>query len=230
MKKTKTVVERFRNLVTFREPKSRISESYRTLRTNLQFTSVERELKTVIVTSTAPEEGKSTTVTNLACVMAQAGYEVLLVDADMRKPTTHLFFRTPNTKGLSNLLAKQEELSSLVQPTLVEGLHLLSSGPIPPNPAELLGSWRMDEALKVMQARFDFILIDSPPVLAVTDAQVLATKADGVILVVHSGKTNREMAVKAKNQLENVNAKILGVVLNNRKSQIEDSQYYYYGE
>jgi protein-tyrosine kinase len=228
VKHTNRTVERYHNLVTHTDPRSAISEAYRTLRTNIQFAGVEREIRVMLVTSTGPSEGKSTTSANLAIVMAQSGKKVLLVDADMRKPTAHQFFRTANRFGLSHLLAKQSELHAVVQPTFVEGLDLLSSGPIPPNPAELLGSTRMNAALERMKEAYDFVIIDTPPVVAVTDAQVLASKVDGVLLVINAGKTSREMAMKAKHLLDNVHANILGTVLNRRKMGGDGYSYYYY--
>jgi protein-tyrosine kinase len=227
MKKSKAIADRSRTLITYHSPKSIVSEAFRTLRTNIQFASVDQEIKTILLTSTGQGEGKSTTAANLAVVMAQAGHRVLLIDADMRKPTSHLFFRVPNRNGLSNLLARQDNLQDVVKTTLVENLHLITSGPIPPNPSELLGSSRMSEIITSLKKEYDYILFDTPPIVAVTDAQVLANKVDGVLLVIYSGKTNREMAVKAMNLLDHVHARILGTVLNHRKIEA-DSQYYYY--
>jgi protein-tyrosine kinase len=217
-----------RSLITMTNPKSPISEQYRTIRTNIQFSAVDQEYRSIMVTSSGPGEGKSTTTANLAVVFAQQGKKVLMVDADMRKPTVHYTFRLNNHIGLTNVLTKQATLEKAVRETEQENLFILPSGPIPPNPAELLGSKAMEEVLLNAYELFDIIIFDTPPVLAVTDAQVLANKCNGVVLVVSSGKTENEMATKAKELLLNAKAKLLGVVLNN-KEQKESQYYYYYG-
>ncbi|WP_239454433.1 CpsD/CapB family tyrosine-protein kinase [Bacillus suaedaesalsae] len=218
-----------RSLITITNSKSPISEQYRTIRTNIQFSTVDKELKTVMVTSAGPGEGKSTTTANLAVVFAQQGKKVLLIDGDLRKPTVHYTFRLNNHIGLTNVLTKQASLENSVRETEQENLYVLPSGPVPPNPAELLGSRAMKELLTNTSAQFDVVVFDTPPVLAVTDAQVLANECDGVVLVVSSGKTENEASIKAKELLVNANAKILGVVLNN-KPQKESQYYYYYGK
>ncbi|AST08054.1 capsular biosynthesis protein [Anoxybacillus flavithermus] len=217
-----------RSLITKTNPKSPISEQYRTIRTNIQFSVVDRPLRSIMVTSSAPAEGKSTTVANLAVVFAQQGKKVLLIDADLRKPTVHYTFRKDNHVGLTNVLTKQAALHIAVKETEVENLFVLTSGPIPPNPAELLGSAAMEELLAEAYDQFDVVLFDTPPVLAVTDAQILANQCDGTILVVQSGKTEIEAAQKAKELLLAAKGKLLGVVLNQKK-QKESSYYYYYG-
>lgn len=215
-----------RSLISMTSPKSPIAEQYRTVRTNIQFSSVDNELRTLVVTSAGPSEGKSTTTANLAVVFAQQGKRVLIIDSDLRKPTVQYTFRIDNYLGLSNVLTKQTSLDEAVKPTSQANLWVLPSGPIPPNPSELLGSKGMIALLQVVQEQYDIIILDSPPVLAVTDAQVLANVVDGVVLVVSSGKTEIDSAKKAKELLDSAKAKILGVVLNNKKAQ--DSQYYYY--
>ncbi|KKI93270.1 capsular biosynthesis protein [Bacillus sp. SA1-12] len=215
-----------RSLISMTNPKSPIAEQFRTIRTNIQFSSVDEELQTMIVTSSGPAEGKSTTTANLAVVFAQQGKRVLLVDADLRKPTVHYTFRLENHIGLSNVLTRQSSLQEAVQITSQEKLWILSSGPIPPNPSELLGSKGMQAMIEQAKDEYDVIIFDSPPVLAVTDAQILSNLTDGVVLVVSSGKTEIDAAKKAKELLDNAKAKILGVVLNNKK--VQDSQYYYY--
>lgn len=217
-----------RSLISLTNPKSPIAEQFRTIRTNIQFSSVDKELQTIIVTSSGPGEGKSTNTANLAVVFAQQGKRVLLIDADLRKPTVHYTFRTENHVGLSNVLTRQLTLEEAVSTTAQEKLSVLSSGPIPPNPSELLGSKNMQVLLEQAKEEYDVIVIDTPPVLAVTDAQILANLADGVVLVVSSGKTERDSAKKAKELLESAQAKILGVVLNNKKAE-ESHYYYYYG-
>lgn len=218
--------EHKRKLITKLEPKSPISEQYRTIRTNIQFSTVDKEYKSIMVTSSGPGEGKSTTAANLAVVYAQQGKKVLLIDADLRKPTVHYTFNVTNTIGLTSVLTKQYTLMDAVGRGDVENLFILSSGPIPPNPSELLGSKAMEELLVQILAEYDTVIFDTPPVLAVTDAQILANKCDGTLLVISSEKTENEQAVKAKELLVAAKGKILGVVLNNKR--IENSNYYYY--
>ena len=217
-----------RRIVTHFDPKSPISEQYRTIRTNIQYASIEDDIKAIAVTSAGPSEGKSTTIANLAVVNAQQGKKVLLIDTDLRKPTIHHTFRVANVIGLTNVLTKQSYLEEATTTTDIPNLDVLTSGPIPPNPAELLGTKAMEELLEEAKEQYDIILFDTPPVLAVTDAQIVANKCDGVILVVSSGKTNRDGAVKAKELLVNANAKLLGAVLNQKK-QKQSEYYYYYG-
>ena len=209
--------------------KSPISEQYRTLRTNIQFSNVDNEMRTIMITSSGPGEGKSTTTANLAIVFAQQGKKVLLVDADLRKPTMHYTFNLTNTFGLTSVLTKQVTLDEAITETKEQNLFVLPSGPIPPNPAELLGSKAMDHFFEeALQDVFDLIIFDTPPLLAVTDAQILANKCDGSILVISSGKTEKDMVVKAKEMLGTANGKLLGVVLNNKKMK-SNQHYYYYG-
>ncbi|WP_279381937.1 CpsD/CapB family tyrosine-protein kinase [Metabacillus bambusae] len=217
-----------RSLISMTNPKSPIAEQFRTIRTNIQFSNVDEEIQTMIVTSSGPGEGKSTTTANLAVVFSQQGKRVLMIDADLRKPTVHYTFRTENHIGLSNVLTRQTTLEEAVQTTAQENLWLLTSGPIPPNPSELLGSKGMQNLLEKAKDEYDLIIFDTPPVLAVTDAQVLSNLADGVVLVVSSGKTETDAAKKAKELLDSAKAKILGVVLNNKKQE-ESHYYYYYG-
>ena len=216
-----------RRLLAHNSPKDPVAEQYRTIRTNIQFSGADQEIKSIVLTSTGPGEGKSTTASNLATVYAQQGLRVLLIDADLRKPTAHYTFRLENHVGLTNVLTKQSTLGQAVQGTEVPELFLLTSGPIPPNPAELLASNNMTELLKEMKEQFDMVIFDTPPVLAVADAQILANQVEGSILVVSSGKTDKEAAIKAKELLLKANAKVLGAVLNNRKME-EGSDYYYY--
>ena len=185
-----------------------------------------KKLKRLLVTSSGPGEGKSTTVANLAVVFAQQGKKVLLIDSDLRKPTVHYTFNFTNTFGLTNVLTKQSQLHDVVKESMEKNLYILTSGPIPPNPAELLSSKAMEQLMKDVEEEFDMVLFDSPPLLAVTDGQILASKCDGTILVVSSGKTETEQAVKAKELLNAANSHILGVVLNSKK--MENSNYYYY--
>jgi capsular exopolysaccharide synthesis family protein len=225
--KTKSNLNSKRKLIAANDPKSPISEQYRTIRTNIQFSVIDTELRSVMATSSVPGEGKSTTISNLAVVFAQQGKKVLLVDADLRKPTMHYTFNLSNTIGLTSVLTKQSSLALAVREIAIENLSVLSSGPVPPNPSELLGSNAMLHFLNDAYNIYDLILFDAPPVLAVTDAQILSNICDGTIFVVHSGKTEKESIVKAKELLQSANTKILGTVLNNK--EINENQYYYYG-
>jgi capsular exopolysaccharide synthesis family protein len=224
----KAISDTKRKLVTFFDPKSPISEQYRTIRTNIEFSSIDEDMQTIMVTSAGPSEGKSTTAANLAVVFAQQEKQVLLVDADLRKPTVHYTFNLTNTFGLTSVLSKQMQLVEAVNESEIENLGILTSGPIPPNPAELLGSKAMNHFLAEARQHFDVIIFDTPPMLAVTDAQVLANKCDGSILVVYSGKTEMDEAAKAKELLSSAKGKLLGAVLNHKKLQSSD-YYYYYG-
>lgn len=227
-KDKKQLMNSKRKLITKNDPKSPIAEQYRTIRTNIQFSAIDEEIRTILVTSSGPGEGKSTTVANLAVVFAQQGKRVLLVDADLRKPTVHYTFNTLNTTGLTNVLTNQMSLMEAVKANDEKNLYILPCGPIPPNPSELLGSKAMTRVMDEALNEFDIILFDTPPVLAVTDAQILANKCEGTIIVVGSGKTEKEQLLKSKELLTAAQAKILGVVLNNKKMK-ETDNYYYYG-
>lgn len=216
-----------RHLITKLNPRSPISEQYRTIRTNLEFSSVDGHLETMLVTSAGPSEGKSSTVANLAIVFAQQEKKVLLVDADLRKPTVHYTFRVDNRRGMSSVLVGELPMQEAVSKSDVPNLDILPSGPIPPNPSELLGSKAMKNFIAEAEKYYDMIIFDTPPVLAVTDAQILANQVDGALMVVRSKQTDQEAAVKAKELLEPASAKLLGAVLNDREQQKD--QYYYYG-
>ncbi|NEU30284.1 CpsD/CapB family tyrosine-protein kinase [bacterium LRH843] len=215
-----------RKIISHFNPKSPIAEQYRTIRTNIQFSASETSMQTILVSSAGPGEGKSTTVANLAIVMAQQGKRVVLVDADLRKPTVHYTFQVNNLIGLTNVLTGQTETNSVISPTLVPNLSVITCGPIPPNPSELLSSRRMSQLLEELMTDYDYVFFDTPPVLAVADAQILANQCDGSILVVSSGQTDRQGAIKAKEQLASARAKLLGAVLNGKPKR--DNQYYYY--
>jgi capsular exopolysaccharide synthesis family protein len=215
-----------RKLITTLDPKSPISEQYRTIRTNIQYSSIDKELKAIMVTSSGPGEGKSTTAANLAVVYAQLGKKVLLVDADLRKPTAHRTFGVNNLFGFTTVLTKQATLEKTILETDEKDLYLLTSGPVPPNPAELLSSKFMEQFIEEVKGIFDYVIFDTPPLLAVADPQILANKVDGSIFVVYSGKTEIDQAKKAKELLVNAQSKLVGVVLNHK--EVKDKDYYYY--
>ncbi|MYL69816.1 polysaccharide biosynthesis tyrosine autokinase [Halobacillus litoralis] len=229
-KKKNTMNTKARNLIAEDNPKSPIAEQYRTIRTNLQFTSVDNELETMLVTSAGPSEGKSMTTANTAAVFAQQQKRTLLVDADMRKPTVQYTFRIQNMLGLSNYLAGTQRVKDLVNTTHVDYLDVITSGPVPPNPSELLGSHKIEQFIKEAKQHYDMIIFDTPPVLAVTDSQVLSNYVDGVLLVVRSKQTEKEAAAKAKEKLDQAKANVLGVVLNDQEVTSSSNYYYYYGQ
>jgi succinoglycan biosynthesis transport protein ExoP len=215
-------------LVVVTHAQSPISEAYRVLRTNLQFAEVGHPLHTLMVTSAGPGEGKSLTAANLAAALAQGGRQVILVDGDLHRPRQHRVFGLRNNTGVTTALITgvAGNLDHILQDTSVPGLRLLTSGPLPPNAAELLGSTRMRELLADLLTRADIVVIDSPPVTALSDAAVLSTQTDGVLLVVDAGKTRREMARRATEALERVHARVIGVLLNRMPSR--GAGYYYY--
>lgn len=214
-------------LITLTDPRSPVSEAYRTLRTNLEFFSLDEPIRTLVVTSPEPEEGKSTVLANLAVTLAQGGKRVILVDCDLRRPTQHTLFGLDNTTGLMTMMLDEAAQSDPpLRETPVDGLQVLPAGPLPPNPAELLGSHRMKETTTILLEQADMLLFDAPPVLAVTDALVLAVQTDGVLLVVKAGSTRREHVQRAKERLERVNARIVGAVLNNAPTDSMLQGYY----
>lgn len=216
-----------RKLVTISETKSYILEQFRTIRTNITFSMPDQQLKTILVTSSTPGEGKSTNAANLGVVFAQEGKRVLIIDGDMRKPTLHHTFKTFNKIGLSNVIAKKATYFETVQETFIVGLNVITSGPIPPNPSELLSSKAMDVLLLDVKKDYDIIIVDSPPLLSVSDAQILANKCDGILLIVNTGVVDKRAVKKAKGLLSASHTKILGVVLNNYKTP---RHYNYYKE
>ncbi|MEI8167609.1 MAG: CpsD/CapB family tyrosine-protein kinase [Chloroflexales bacterium] len=205
------------NLITLRDPGSAAAEAYRTLRTNILFSSLDRPLHTLLVTSSSPDEGKSLTLANLAVTMAQAEQRVLVVDCDLRRPSLHTIFGLPNERGLTSALLETTDGPLPVQRSGVPGLIVMTSGPLPPRPADLLGSRRMGVLIEQMRAGVDIVLFDTPPVVAATDASALAPRVDGVLLVLQAGHTRRDRAREARQLLEQVKANIVGVVLNGAK-------------
>ncbi len=215
-----------KKLITLAEPRSAAAEAYRALRTNLMFSSVEKPISTLLISSPAESEGKSTVIANLAVTFAQGGHKTILVDTDLRKPSQHDIWGISNERGLTTMMLENAALSN---PPLVsvgvDNLLVLPAGPLPPVPADMLGSQRMNEIIGLLKARAGYILFDSPPVLAVTDAALLGSKLDGALLVVQAGHTRREHTARAKEALERVHVRIVGAVLSNAPRQNTGSYY-----
>jgi capsular exopolysaccharide synthesis family protein len=207
--------------------KSSVAEAFKTLRTNIRFSINGQEPKVVLVTSAEKGEGKSTTTANLAAAYAMEKKRVIMIDADLRQPTLHQFYGKTNRIGLSNLLVQQCELEEAICDTGVPGLMMIASGTIASHPTEMLGSDRMKALIAKLSQSFDIILIDSPPVIMFSDAQILAAQCDGVLLVVNCGRVKSKIVKKAKEQLDFVGARILGAILNNVEKHDEDFHYYY---
>jgi non-specific protein-tyrosine kinase len=217
------------SLITVKHPRSPVAEAYRVLRTNLRFTGIENPSGALLVTSAGPGEGKTTTAANLAIALAQTGKRVVLVDTDLRRPTLHRVFGLPNEVGLSSLfLGDAPDLESIIQPTFVEGLGMITSGPLPPNPAEVLDSKQMEEILTALRTQSDMVVLDSPPALAVADASILGSRCSGAVLVVDSGRTRTDVYRRAVETLQKTRVKILGVVLNKLSARRASGYYYYY--
>lgn len=212
-----------------KESKSIAAEAYKTLRTNIQYSAYNESLKTLLVTSSNPQEGKSITAGNLAISFAQDAKKVIIIDCDLRRPTMHKKFNLSNETGLTELLLRRKEVKDCIQ-KYSENLDVITSGHIPPNPSEMLGSASMKKLLEELKERYDYVVIDTPPVLAVSDAQVLATNADGVIFVVRATSTKKEEILQAKANLDKVKAPIVGSVLNAIESKNSKYNYEYYGE
>ncbi len=215
------------DLTAFKDAKSPVTEAYRTIRTNLRFSGVDKEIKVVEITSAVPNEGKSTVLASLAIVMAQAGNRVLLVDCDFRNPTQHKLFALPN-KGVSNCIARGEDYHEIIQHIDQENLDILTSGPVAPNPSEILMSNRMQAFLEAAREEYDYVLLDTPPVMPVTDAAALSSKTDGVMLVIASGEDKPELVKSAKTRLEQAGANVLGCILN--KVKVGGGKYGYGGK
>lgn len=217
-------------LITVALPNSVISEQFKALRTNIQFSMVDKKLKSLVIISATPSAGKSTIAANLAVSFALQGNRVLIVDCDLRRPTVHRNFKLANVFGLTTLLTDPTgSVEDYLNASEVEGLSVLTGGPVPPNPAELLSSNRMQQLEKEMEDRFDLVIYDTPPVLGFTDAQILAGREDGTVFVIHHGVDTKEDIFKASESLRMVNANILGVVYNHVPVKSNDHGYYYYG-
>lgn len=216
--------------MSYQKPHSNVAEAFRSIRTSVIFSSPEdRPLKTILITSTSPEEGKTSMAINLATAFSQANERVLILEADMRKPKMADTFDVKNRgQGLSSFLAGTSSLEAVIMPTPISNLSLICSGPKPPNPAELLTSDKMRKLLDDLKTRFDRVILDSPPVLVVTDTAILANIVDGVIDVIRSGRTNLDPILRAKQRLLEAKARIIGIILNNIDVKREDYYYYYH--
>ncbi|OLE50999.1 MAG: hypothetical protein AUG51_24830 [Acidobacteria bacterium 13_1_20CM_3_53_8] len=216
-------------LIFSTDGRSSLAEAYRQLRTSVLLSTAGRAPKSLLVTSSQPAEGKTTTATNIAISLAQTGASVLIIDADMRRPRLHTIFETENRKGLSTYLSSDmsdAELLDMIEQHGASGLHYLTSGPVPPNPAELLGSEQMRKLLSCIEKTFTHVIIDSPPIASFTDGVLISTIVDGVLLVVHGGKSSRHVVRRARQVLQDVGAKIFGIVLNNVNISSHDHYYY----
>jgi succinoglycan biosynthesis transport protein ExoP len=219
-----------KDLYLFTHPKSTVAEACRAVRTNLLFMSPDKPFKTMLVTSSGPQEGKSTTVISLGIAMAQSGSRILLLDTDMRRPRLHKPFGVPNDTGVSSLVVSDSKLEDAVKTTEIPNLFVLPCGPIPPNPAELLHTRAFHDLIKRLSQQYDKIILDSPPIGAVADAVVLATQVDGVLMVLKAGATHRETARRAIRSLNDVKARVFGAILNDiDASKAKYGDYYGYG-
>ena len=214
-------------LITESAPKSPAAEAYRTLWTNIHFAGVDKPCRTMVFTSAAPGEGKTTSVANFGVVAAETGARVCLIDSDLRRPALHRLFNRENTRGLTTALLENLPAADVAQPTPIPSLSVVTSGPLPPNPAELVGSRRMRDFLDSAEAAFDLVICDSPPIISVADGIALSAQCDGVVLVVRAGAIAHEVIRRATEQIESVKGRILGVILNSVDLR-RDAYYQYY--
>jgi capsular exopolysaccharide synthesis family protein len=210
--------------------KFQVAEQFRSLRTNIRFSFAGDEIKTIVVTSCSPSEGKSTVISNLAVTMAKSGKKVLIVDCDLRKPNIHRMFLLSNSKGLTNVLVKDKEIEDVIIETRIPNLYVIPSGQIPPNPSELLSSEIIKEVLSKLTEKFDMVLIDTPPVLYISDAQIMSALSQGTILVIAYGKTDKYQLLNAKESIEKAGGNILGVVINKIPDKYNGGYGYNYGD
>lgn len=207
------------NLIAHSSPRSLISEQYRLIRTNIQLSSGNQNIKSIVVTSPLPSDGKTTIAANLAIVLAQQGKPVVLIDSDLRKPTMHYAFNVNNIDGLTSVLTNNIGLDEVILRTHIPNLDIITSGPISQNPSELLDSKSMEDVIEKLKKQYEYVVFDTPPVLAVTDAQILAHKSDGTVMVIACGRTSQNGAAKARKLLDKAKTPLLGVVLNEVKGK-----------
>ena len=212
------------------KPKSTVSEKFRGIRSNIMFSNAENEINSLLVTSEKTASGKSTITANIAVTYAQAGYKTLIIDGDIRKPTQHYIFDLSNNSGLSNLIINKTTYSESIKETKVDNLAILTAGPTPPNPSELIASSKFEDIFNELLTHYDFIVVDTPPVNTVTDAQIYAQTVGNCVLVIDAEKNNKNEVKKAKDLLGKAGGKLLGAVLNKMSIDKNSSYYYYYGE
>ena len=207
-------------------PSSPIAEAYRKIATNIEFSNIDNEIKTIMVTSAKQDEGKTTTICNLAIVMTELKKSILLMDLDLRKPAVHKQFELSNKKGLTDLLINKDDYKTYIQ-NVYPGLDVITTGMIPANPAEIINSRTLKELIKEMAANYDYIFLDAPPIMLVSDPITISTYANAVILAIEHGKTEKDLAKKAVDSLKQVNANIIGAVFNNIPVSNQSNYYYY---
>jgi len=218
-----------RRLITYEDPKSPVSESYRSLRTNISYASADKKIKSLLVSSPQPGEGKSTTTANLAIAFAQLRKRTLLIDADLRKPVQHNVFEQSRGPGLSEYLVGEiEDINSIIHPTKIDNLFIVTAGGLPPNPSELLGSERMGKLVDDLEKGWDMVLFDSPPIVAVTDASTISGEIDAIAMVVKAGQTDKSAVDRALDTIKNVKAPLIGVILNGASPETLSGKYSYY--
>lgn len=230
MFKKKKQTQHGRKLVISTNTKSIVAEQFRTVRENIKFAMKDKKYKSILITSTSIGEGKSTISSNIAISFAQEGKKVLLIDADLRKPTMHYTFNKSVSPGITNLLMSNWSIADVIKDSGVGGLDLITCGPMPSNPAELLGSSSMDKFISEMILLYDLVIFDAPPMLSVADSQILSSKCDGTILVIRSGTTEKKNLLKVREVLEASNAQVIGLILNHFKLEKDHYYYQYYGE
>lgn len=219
-----------KKIISYSNPKSIISEEFKAIRTNIQYSNLDKKIKTILVTSTTKNEGKTTIATNLAVNFAQIdNKKVLIIDCDLRNPSVHKEFDISNIKGVSDLLLEEKNILNYIKQTEVKNLHIITAGAIPPNPSEMLSSNKMREFIEIIKEEYDYVFIDTPPIGMVTDAGILASFVDGTVMVVRSESVEIKAIQDAKKKLKAVNANIIGAILNRNKVKKDDYYYLYYG-
>lgn len=216
-------------LVVKKMPKSISAEAYRILRTKLKYSGVDTDIKTIVITAAEASEGKSTIAGNLAATLSDNGSRVVIVDCDLRKPAMHKRFNVTNNNGLTEYLVGEKEFRDVIK-IIEDNLHFISAGDIPPNPAEIIGSRKLESFLKLLKLNYDYVIIDTPPIMAVTDSRILAAKADATLMVVRSGKTKASTVHRGYEELVKVGANVVGSVINDLGTDRKDTYYYYYEE
>ena len=218
-------------LETYEYPKSVLSEKFRGIRTNITFSTAEGNVDSLVITAERPDAGKSSITSNTAITYAQSGMKTLIIDGDMRKPTQHYLFQEQNLRGLSTAIVEGDSVEDYIISTRVNNLDLLAAGPIPPNPSELIASERFEKIFEELKYKYDMVIIDTPPILTVTDAQLFTKLTKNAVLVIDASQNNRNEVIRAKDLIEKSGAKVLGVILNKAiLDKSTSSYYYYYGE